>query len=77
MDPLNFTVGGHSSLLPKSMGGSRSLSLSRQSSLPGGGGSRAGTIHATYTELGFKVDPRLRESRLQSPSGREALVRAT
>ena len=45
MDPLNFTVGGHSSLLPKSMGGSRSLSLSRQSSLPGGGGSRTGTIH--------------------------------
>ena len=46
MDPLNFTVGGQSSLLPKSMGGgSRSLSLSRQSSVPGGGvGSRAGTI---------------------------------
>ena len=48
MDPLNFTVGGQSSLLPKSMGmggGSRSLSLSRQSSVPGGGvGSRAGTM---------------------------------
>ena len=55
MDPLNFTVAGQSSLLPKSMGGgSRSLSLSRQSSVPGGGaGSRAGTI-GTFREFPFK-----------------------
>ena len=45
MDPLNFSVGGQGSLLPKSYGGgggARSLSLSRQSSLPGGAASRAG-----------------------------------
>ena len=44
MDPLNFPVGGQGSLLPKSYGsgGARSLSLSRQSSLPGGAASRAG-----------------------------------
>ena len=67
MDPLNYSRDrdlGQSSLLglPKSMGGTRSLSLSRQSSLSGGGGegSRAGMsdwVTCEFTSIVVQGDP--------------------
>ena len=41
------------------------------------GGRRGDECHITVSELSYKVDPRLRESRLLAPSGRGKRVHAT